>query len=480
MFSQWRHAVESLAQPQKPGSQDAAAPSGEEAPARSSLDSAAIRSSVSSSSQLAESAISNLRKSLVSQRPASPANSPVTAASPEPTTTPAPKPRPAGRVTLEDRLRAKFAIGDASNTPTPASSSRASPVPTSAADHPLATPPSRTSTPTQDIPVVKGPPNPLSPASTPLPDSPLVSPSIEPPLSLDASATLLTTPPPPIPAEKVADPEPVSPTAAMSQTEVDPPKDIVALPSDSNPLTSSDETPQHISSASTESKQPVDHIAVPPQSESPEREPAPAVEPEAEAADFTQPSDDVVSGVEVVQPPSEEATQGQTLPAGDVSTEPQPEAVSESTSSVSFHHPDSPPNHELSLAEATAPSSELPLLQAPAPQAAGGTVTEAIVPRVSLDVPSRTATPDMKSADVDALQKRLRLVEQRFSDVSTSFKRLQAEKLAADRVLHELTSVESMTEVDALRDFLQNMALKNEMAQDEIRRLNGKLTRRWP
>ncbi|KAH9944075.1 peroxisomal membrane anchor protein conserved region-domain-containing protein [Epithele typhae] len=79
--------------------------------------------------------------------------------------------------------------------------------------------------------------------------------------------------------------------------------------------------------------------------------------------------------------------------------------------------------------------------------------------------------------DVDALQKRLKLVEQRFTDVSTSFKRLQAEKRAADLVLRELTSVESVSEVEALREFLQNLNFKTEMAQDEIRRLTGKLTR---
>ena len=49
-------------------------------------------------------------------------------------------------------------------------------------------------------------------------------------------------------------------------------------------------------------------------------------------------------------------------------------------------------------------------------------------------------------------------------DVSTSFKRLQAEKVAADRVLAELTSVESIKEADALRDFLQNMNLKVEVS----------------
>ena len=80
------------------------------------------------------------------------------------------------------------------------------------------------------------------------------------------------------------------------------------------------------------------------------------------------------------------------------------------------------------------------------------------------------------------------------SDVSTSFKRLQAEKTAADRIFRELTPLESIQEADALRDFLQNVNFKTEvrisrpsypvynltslqMAQDEIKRLTGKLTR---
>ena len=101
---------------------------------------------------------------------------------------------------------------------------------------------------------------------------------------------------------------------------------------------------------------------------------------------------------------------------------------------------------------------------------------------------SQLATPNGKAVDrvdIEALQKRLKLVEQRFTgtsedcvcptvasfvigtDVSTSFKRLQAEKLAADRVLRELTSVESVTEADALRDFLQNMNFKNEVSKHD-------------
>lgn len=48
-------------------------------------------------------------------------------------------------------------------------------------------------------------------------------------------------------------------------------------------------------------------------------------------------------------------------------------------------------------------------------------------------------------------------------DVSTSFKRLQAEKLAADKILQELTPLQSVQEVESLRDYLQNMTLKTEV-----------------
>lgn len=48
-------------------------------------------------------------------------------------------------------------------------------------------------------------------------------------------------------------------------------------------------------------------------------------------------------------------------------------------------------------------------------------------------------------------------------DVSTSFKRLQAEKLAADKILQELTPLQSVQEVESLRDYLQNMSMKTEV-----------------
>ncbi|KAI0307801.1 hypothetical protein B0F90DRAFT_1813194 [Multifurca ochricompacta] len=81
------------------------------------------------------------------------------------------------------------------------------------------------------------------------------------------------------------------------------------------------------------------------------------------------------------------------------------------------------------------------------------------------------------STNVEALQERLKLMEQRFTDVSESFGKLQSEKSAMDKVLQELTPVQSCQDAGALRDYLQNAQLKIEMSQDEIKRLTGKLTR---
>lgn len=93
---------------------------------------------------------------------------------------------------------------------------------------------------------------------------------------------------------------------------------------------------------------------------------------------------------------------------------------------------------------------------------------------------SVTLVPSSTTTTVEELQQRLKLVEQRFTgkvlriyrcrhftvpllDVSTSFKRLQAEKTAADTVLREFTPLESLRESDALRDYLQNVLLKTEV-----------------
>ena len=53
-------------------------------------------------------------------------------------------------------------------------------------------------------------------------------------------------------------------------------------------------------------------------------------------------------------------------------------------------------------------------------------------------------------------------------------------KVKLDRILRELTPLETWQDAEAMRDYLQNMNLKTEMSQDEIKRLTGKLTRKLP
>lgn len=157
MFSQFRNAVEQLAQ-QPIRVLEASSHENNEPTSTSrsaSLDIQTNRStSPLTSSQLAESAISSLRKSFVSQR----THNGTSSTSPKPAQSPEP-PR-VHKSNLEERLRrATFAIGDASGSSTPQRSSRvASPSPMGR---------NRTPQPGQ------------SPASTSLPDSPAVTPAVD-------------------------------------------------------------------------------------------------------------------------------------------------------------------------------------------------------------------------------------------------------------------------------------------------------------
>lgn len=231
--------MESLSQPPK-NPQDASSTNGDEASVRSSVD--GVRPSPSSSSHLAESALSSLKRSLAAQRPASPGTNHArttsvssSPAEPGPISSPAPSPKPrtAGRSTLEDRLRAKFAIGDASNSSTPPTSTRASPSPVLAAEHPLAISPNASQD--QDLPVVKGPRNPLSPTSAPLPDSPLQSPVADGPISSDVLTESVTAPAP----SMLPAPTSVAAVLLNRSGETEAPKGEDLPPADVNPPVSS-------------------------------------------------------------------------------------------------------------------------------------------------------------------------------------------------------------------------------------------------
>ncbi|KAJ7619105.1 hypothetical protein DFH06DRAFT_1482915 [Mycena polygramma] len=183
--------------------------------------------------------------------------------------------------------------------------------------------------------------------------------------------------------------------------------------------------------------------------------------------------------VDTAAEPSVTATETEPIAAPEAATESHPTTIQTVFSPSSTPLPDSPVSSPLQLHEPTPPPSDPVLPASPKPQTAHIDRVLALEAEVALAPPS--PTPDVVSdeatrvTDVDALQERLKLVEQRFSDVSTSFKRLQAEKAAADAVLRELTPLETISDPQALRDFVQNIVLKSEISIEEITRLNGKL-----
>lgn len=181
MFSGFRNVMDSLAQPQPRPTHPGRAESQEFSRDPDRLErqhsrgghggsaSFDISSVAQSTGNLAESAFSNLRKSLAVQRPFAAAGSPSAEAARFGSTSPEPERerelKPVSKPALEDRLRASFAIGDVSGSPTPSTSHAPSP---------------RPSQPAAPMPIQV-----LSPKSTPLPDTPPVS-----PLAVD-----LTSPP---------------------------------------------------------------------------------------------------------------------------------------------------------------------------------------------------------------------------------------------------------------------------------------------
>jgi hypothetical protein len=50
------------------------------------------------------------------------------------------------------------------------------------------------------------------------------------------------------------------------------------------------------------------------------------------------------------------------------------------------------------------------------------------------------------------------------ADVSMSFKKLQAERMAADQMIRDLTPLEGLHDTNGVRDFLQAMILKAEVS----------------
>ncbi|KAI0348473.1 hypothetical protein BDW22DRAFT_1410606 [Trametopsis cervina] len=334
-----------------------------------------------------------------------------------PTVTPA-----TSRTTLEDRLRAKFsAKGSPSSTPVPVF------------DHPLSPVP-----PEQQPEVVSDESShPLSPSAIPLPDSPAIDSSIYSPIPLSAIIDQPLSSPPDddlVPISNTVGEETTGNADLSSEA-------IIAVPEAVSVEGSGHRQDEKaIANEETEDE---------PSAGIPQSPPLPPdqIYPEETVVQQATTADEVIEAAEVA---STEETQLRSSDSGEVLED--EDASLELTSSP--------------LPKAT----EEPIPGSP-DVTANSHSTE--ITGDQRNVSSRTTD----EVDVEALQERLKLIEQRFSDVSTSFKRLQAEKAAVDRVLQETTSVQTIQEADALRDFLQNMNLKTEMAQDEIKRLSGKLIR---
>ncbi|OCH95795.1 hypothetical protein OBBRIDRAFT_816376 [Obba rivulosa] len=472
MFSQFRQAVESLAQHSPKPSLDSSA---EDHASRSSQDS--VRPSLSSS-QLAE-------KTLTTQRSGSPG--PGGSSPARTTSSPDGAARLAHRSTLEDRLRAKFAVGDASNSSSPITSSRTSPAPTVVLDHPL----SPTSVPLPESPAPRADStDPFHATSIPLPDSPApeVNSSVVDisylSLSEAASAVAGTGS-----AARPSEPE----SQFAEQQEFDPLRAVVSLErkqdagesvvSDAHSLTNPEEVTDIVEDDKT--PQPPLKAATPGQ-HSASQEDATNVQvdtPDLAGADseHTPTSRAATAGEEEGRPPTATANEEEHYQPEEMESA---DEVSSETKDPTPGTKNAPTDVDSSVVvgkegESTHEADAVDVINAvdiiKEVEATEGTDAVDGDNAVDADV----TVPERKSSglDVEALQKRLKLVEQRFADVSTSFKRLQAEKIAADRVLKELTPLETLQEADALRDYLQNMNMKVEMTQDEIKRLTGKLTR---
>ncbi|KAH7915816.1 peroxisomal membrane anchor protein conserved region-domain-containing protein [Hygrophoropsis aurantiaca] len=306
--------------------------------------------------------------------------------------------------TLEERLRASFTVGDASAGSTPNVSSRASPVP---------------------IPVTH---HPLSPASTPLPESPVLTPAVA--ASPPANLRSIISPP----ATPIISAFPVN---SVDQTIKDAPaSSSFSANSGDDTIKNTPEAPMGIG-VSAES--PRDADTSPP--------PSPVVETTVEIANVIDPATAELKGTDM---------EGMEI------------VDQHKASEIALIDPASLEEEIQKLDDIPHVDEESNVLEPP--PVVQDTVEETI-----------SATPAVQTAseddDLESLQQRLKLVEQRFSDVSTSFKRLQAERLVVDQVFRDLTPLEDTKDVEALRDFLSNMNIKTELTQDELQRLNGKLIR---
>ncbi|CAE6518550.1 unnamed protein product [Rhizoctonia solani] len=392
-----------------------------------------------STSQLADSAMSNLRRSLTLQRTTS-ANSgqPDSAhgkGSREGSPVHAPAPRRGG-LSLEERLRANFSAGDGSVSPIGRS--------TSAIQTPNST------TPVGQPAVL------IDPAQIPLPPSPVEG---DPP---EANALV----------EGVVDPTSI-------HLPMSPPAQHIHMPSASlDTLIAPTPRNQQLAASPVIShplSPPPPEVSVPP-SQPEKTEPVPAAE-----LPTTPPPQPQVVDVKETPPRPPNIIVDVSTPSSALVT-PSEFATAESRSDITAGSPDASLNgHDIDTT-----ADVLAVLDTDTPITPIGGVPRGHVSGVDLPPPS-SSEPESKAegtaqteapaqGDEDTkLRERLKVIEERFSDISTSFKRLQAEKVAVDKLIKEVSSLEGMADLDGLRAYLTNQKMKVDLSAEEIKRLTGQI-----
>ncbi|KAJ2931149.1 hypothetical protein H1R20_g5940, partial [Candolleomyces eurysporus] len=446
MFSQFRQAVEQLAQqvpvPTVPTAD------GE----RRSVDLQSL-----ASGQLAGDALTSLRKSL-SQRSGSSEATTASSSPQNPTgrASPSPSnPNQARKSTLEERLRraTHHAISESSS---PASSS---PPP-----DPSKKPSGSSSTPPLTKSVAQKRGVLASPASTPLPQSPALpagGESSDPTLQGSEGHVSIAA----IPELELEKKETASPPTAVATAVQE------AQPKEEPPVVEAkEEEGNHVLKEDQDQKEPGDGEATKKEDEEKSKETSPPAGSDTDAQEAlnesAQPSPSLPLGSQETQEESSplSSPESAAIPPVKDESSPEPEA------------PVPPPETAEPAVSQAAPAEPSPTSVSESSDAEDKALEplseETKVQEKSVPIEE----PKPKGIGVEELQQRLKLVEQRFTDVSTSFKRLQAEKVAADSVLKELTPIDTIQDSSGLRDYLKNLKSKQEIFQNEIKLLNGKLS----
>lgn len=404
--------------------------------------------------QLADSAMSNLRRSLTLQRSAS-ANSgqseqerKAARASRDPgpggsdrevSPVHAPTPRKTLATSLEERLRANFTIGEASGSPSPAGRL----TPTAKAPNSLI------EATNSDKPVS------TDPADVPLPMSPdkenAPLPNIGPSENVEPTSVHLPMSPPPHDSTQLFVHENLVPPRNRTLSTSSVTHHPLSLPS---PIPNAEDVPESPAPAQVEFSAPTSPPVTNSQLErSIHRPPNIIVDVSTPSSALVTPSDFATaesrSDITVGSPnASMEELSIDALQSSLLAVEAQATPIS----AVNELPPNVIPPYETSLTGAVAEASVDPSVDAPEND--------------------NTAETDTKLRD------RLQVVEQRFSgewivlfaliwlsyglDISTSFKRLQAEKVAADKLIKEVSSLEGLSDLDGFRDYLLNQKMKIE------------------